>query len=111
MLFNDTDILIKKSNQDLNILNLGSGITYHVIKNGSNELCSQDVIKGEFSFIDTYADIDKNDNIYGILSDRNGKLLELKIGEDIQFSTVLKYDYKNFYIKFPYIKIISNKNI
>lgn len=109
MLFNDTDILIKKSNQDLSILNLGSSIKYHVIKNDSNEVCSQEVINGEFSFIDAYADIDKDDNIYGILSDKKGKLIEMKLEESIKFNTVLKYDYKNFYVKFPYIKIFSHK--
>lgn len=109
MLFNDTDILIKKSNQELNILNLGDSIIYHVIKNDYNEIYTEEIIKGDFSFIDVYADIDKNDNIYGILSDKKGKILEVKIEDEIKFNTVFKYDYKNFYIKFPYIKNFSKE--
>lgn len=109
MLFNDTDILIKKSNQELNVLNLGDCIMHHIIKNDLDETYSEEIIKGDFSFIDVYADIDKNDNIYGILSDKKGKILEIKIEDEIKFSTIFKYDYKNFYIKFPYIKNFSKE--
>ncbi|MGL5756062.1 MAG: hypothetical protein ACRCYC_12110 [Paraclostridium sp.] len=110
MSFNDTDILIKDSKEELKIFKLGSSIIYQVIKKNSNEVYTDEIIKGELSFIDIYMDIDKNDNIYGIVNDKIGKICSINVEDDIKIETIFKYDYKNFHIKFPYIKNLSNEN-
>lgn len=110
MFFNDTEILIKKSNKDLNVFKLGENIIYKDINSYSKEVITKEIINGDYSFVDVYIDIDESDRVYGILNDKKGGLFNINIERDIYREVVLKYDWENFYIKFPYIKSISDQN-
>ena len=110
MFFNNAEILIKKSNRDLNIFKLSDKIIYEDIKANTNEIYKKELMDGDYSFVVINIDIDENDNVYGILNDKKGKLLSISIEDDIYMDTILKYDCKNFFIKFPYIKNFSKEN-
>ncbi|WP_290060830.1 hypothetical protein [Paraclostridium bifermentans] len=112
MIFNDTNILIRKSDEDFIEFNLDSGIKYKIIKKNLQEIHSEEFIDGNFSFVDMYIDVDNEDNVYGILNDKLGKICSLSVEDKIKLNTIFKYDYKNFYIKFPYIKkILKEKHL
>lgn len=101
-----TNILIK-TNNDLYCFDLNEDITFTKINNDNS--IPQKVLDGDFSFVDIWLDKNQNDTIYGIINDKKGKILSLNIENDnIDKQTMIKYDYKNFIIKFPYIKQISN---
>lgn len=108
MFFNDTDILIKKSNKDLNVFKLGKNIIYKDINSYSKEVVTKEIINGDYSFVDIHIDIDDYDRVYGILNDKKGKLLSINMDDDTHRDIILKYDYRDFCIKFPYIKDILN---
>lgn len=110
MFFNDTEILIKKLNGDLNIFKLNDKILYEYIKSDTKEVYKKEIINGDYSFVDVHMDIDKDNNVYGILNDKKGKLLNIKIEDDVYMDTLIKYDCKNFLIKFPYIKKFSKES-
>lgn len=104
-----TNILIKKNNGDLYYFDLDKDIILNKINNDNNLLISKKLLEGNYSFVDIWLDKNEKDNIYGIINDKKGKILNLNIEEDnINKHTMIKYDYKNFIIKFPYTKHISN---
>ena len=110
MSFNNANILIKKSNEDFIEFNLDCGIEYKFIQKDLQKIYSEELMDGSFSFVDIYMDIDNDDNIYGILNDKQGKICSISIDDHIKINTIFKYDYKNFYIKFPYIKKFLKEN-
>ncbi len=104
-----TNILIKKSSNDLYYFNLDKDIILTKINNENSTLISKKLFNGDYSFLDIWLDINEKDNIYGIINDKKGKILNLNIEEDnIDKHTMIKYDYKNCLIKFPYKKHLSN---
>ncbi|WP_373601548.1 hypothetical protein [Paraclostridium bifermentans] len=110
MFLNDTEILIRKSNKDLSILKLGNKIIYEDNKLNLKETLVEELIENQYSFVDVYLDIDTDDNIYGIINDKKGKIFKINIQEKkINKEVIFKYYYKDFHIKFPYIKKIQNK--
>ena len=104
MIFNDTNILIKKSDESLIEFNLDSGIKYKIINKGLKHIYREEFTNRNFSFVDIYIDIDNDDKIYGVLNDKLGKICSLSIEDGFKLDTIFKYDYKYFYIKFCYIK-------
>ncbi|MDU6115484.1 MAG: hypothetical protein E6649_13805 [Paeniclostridium sordellii] len=115
MLFNDTDILIKSSNEDLNIFCFIDGIVLKRIKKNLNDRYSIKIIDGIYSFVDFYADINNDDEIYGILNDKSGFLWNIYIDEKnsesiiLNKELILKYDNEISCIKFPYIKYLKKE--
>ncbi|MDK2564050.1 hypothetical protein QOZ84_10855 [Romboutsia sedimentorum] len=108
--FNKTYIFIRKLDETINILNFDKSIICNTMDSNFNNLYSINIIDGDYSFVDVWFEIDSSDNIYGILNNKKGKLLYINIKDkNIEENTLLKYDYKNFFIKFPFIKIISNE--
>ncbi|MDU5021646.1 MAG: hypothetical protein E6269_13955, partial [Clostridiales bacterium] len=115
MIFNDTDILIKSSNEDLNIFCFIDGIVLKRIKKNLNDRYSIKIIDGIYSFVDFYADINNDDEIYGILNDKSGFLWNIYIDEKnsesiiLNKELILKYDNEVSCIKFPYIKYLKKE--
>jgi len=107
---NETKFILKKSDNNLVVFNIDDNIRYKVLDYNLDTLSSETLYKGKFSYINAWFDIDKNDFIYGIINDSKGKLISMNINNGIvNDSTLLKYDYRNFIIKFPYIKILDNE--
>lgn len=109
---NKTSILIESSiNKGLTLFELGENIVYTNIDSDLNNINSYILINDEHTFIDIWVDIDDKDNIYGILNDKKGKLQNLIITSDnTAMNTIIKYDYKNFFIKFTYIKELYDES-
>lgn len=108
---NEVKMLLKKSNGNLAILNIDGGIKYELLNNNLSKILNKKIYDGNFSYINTWFDINKDDSIYGIIDNNKGNLIKININDDIiSSSTLIKYDYKNFIIKFPYIKILDNEN-
>lgn len=107
-----TSILIENSiDQNLNLFELKDNIIYTKLDSNLNVIDSNILIDGRFSFIDIWLDIDNYSNIYGILNNKKGRLENLTIdNNNLKKDTIIKYDYKNFLIKFTYIKNIKNEN-
>ena len=104
-----TNIVIKKNNNDLYYFDIDKDIVLTKINNKKDILLSKILFTGDYSFVDIWLDTNEKDNIYGIINDKKGKILNLNIEEDnIDKHTMIKYDYKNFIVKFPYTKHISN---
>lgn len=109
--FNDTYIFIRKSDKTLSIFDFNKHIFYNRLDSNLNILHSDIIIKGDFSFADAWFDVDFDDNIYGIVNDKKGKLINIDITNDNIINTlILKYDYYNYFIKFPYIKNLIDSN-
>ena len=108
---NEVKMILKKSNGNLAILNIDGGIKYELLNNNLSKILNKKIYDGNFSYINTWFDINKDDSIYGIIDNNKGNLIKININDDIiSNSTLIKYDYKNFIIKFPYIKILDNEN-
>ncbi|MGL5314993.1 MAG: hypothetical protein ACRC92_17200 [Peptostreptococcaceae bacterium] len=106
---NETKTILRKSDNSLVVFNLDNNLEYENIDSYLNKVAIRKISDGEFSFINTWFDIDKDDNIYGIINDSKGRLINLDIKEDqTESSTLVKYDYKNFIMKFPYIKEVDD---
>lgn len=107
-----TSILVESSiNKGLTLFELGKNIVSTNIDSDLNNIDSRILFNGEYSFIDIWLDVDDKDNIYGILNDKKGKLQNLIITSDnVDLDTIIKYDYKNFLIKFTYIKKLNSEN-
>ena len=104
-----TNIVIKKNNNDLYYFDIDKDIVLTKINNKNDILLSKILFTGDYSFVDIWLDTNEKDNIYGIINDKKGKILNLNIEEDnIDKHTMIKYDYKNFIVKFPYTKHLSN---
>ncbi|MGL4913471.1 MAG: hypothetical protein ACRC3Y_13690 [Romboutsia sp.] len=106
-IFDQAYIFIRKSDKTISIFDLDGSVIYSNIDSNLNSLYSKDIITGDLSFADTWFDIDTSDNIYGIINNKKGKLINVNIrNNDIDKNTFLKYDYERFFIKFPLIKNI-----
>ena len=104
-----TNIVIKKNNNDLYYFDIDKDIVLTKINNKNDILLPKILFTGDYSFVDIWLDTNEKDNIYGIINDKKGKILNLNIEEDnIDKHTMIKYDYKNFIVKFPYTKHIYN---
>lgn len=98
--------LIQKYNKNI-IFNISNNNI--IMQNYSNEftlLFSKEIVKGNYSFVDIWFDInEQDDTIYGIINEQNNSLLYLYINDKIILkNTLLKYDSDIFNIKFLYIK-------
>lgn len=107
-----TSILIEDSiNQNLSLFELKDNVIYTNMNSNLNVINSNVLIDGQYSFIDIWLDIDNNENIYGILNDKKGRLENLIINHnELKKDIIIKYDYKNFWIKFTYKKDFQDEN-
>ncbi|MCR8744521.1 hypothetical protein [Romboutsia lituseburensis] len=109
--FNDAYIFIRKSDKTINVFDLNKHILYNRLDSNLNNLYSDIIIDGDFSFADTWFDITDNDTIYGVINDKKGKLININITNDNFINTtIFKYDHYNYFIKFPYIKNLLGSN-
>ena len=106
---NTSDILIKKSNNTIIKITIDNNIKVHVLDNNFNETDCFQIFDGKYSFLDVYFDVDIHDNIYGLIDNKQGKIINLYIKDNkLKKDVLFKYDYKKFYIKSPYIKYLDN---
>lgn len=103
--FSGTYIFIRKSDRTMSVFSLGKDIIYNNMDYNLNILYSKDVINGYYYFSDLWLEIDSNDTIYGVINNKRGKLININIKDQIiEEETILKYDYENYFIKFPFVK-------
>lgn len=108
--FTNSKIIIRDSNKFLHIFNIDDGIIYNEIDNNLNTLSSQNIISKNCSFVDIWLDINNDDSIYGLINKKNGKIIEICLkNSTINESTLFKYDFNTFSIKFPFIKKVKDK--
>lgn len=107
-----TSILIENSlNKNISLFELENDIIYTNMDSQLNVISSNSIIDGKFSFVDIWLDIDNNENIYGILNNKKGLLQNLTINSNnLKKDTLIKYDPKNFLIKFPYTKTLKDES-
>ena len=106
-----TNILIQNLNDEMYLFDLDKDVLYTKLDSNLNKLSSEKLIEGDFSFVDLCLDIDNENNIYGVINNKKGKLINIDIKDDvIDTSLLFKYDYKNFFIKFPYFKKVNTEN-
>jgi len=100
--------LIRKSNKDMINLKYTKGLVADYISSDGNLINSKKLVNGDISFIDTCFDIDDQDNVYGVVNNKEGHLLYI-YNKDINFntSTILNYDSEKFNISYPYVKNIN----
>jgi hypothetical protein len=101
--------LIKKYNKNI-IFNISkNNISMQNYDAEFNLLSSKEIVKGNYSFIDAWFDINEQDNtIYGIINEQKNSLLYLYINDKIILKNyLLKYDSDIFSINFLYIKKIA----
>lgn len=104
----DTEILIKNKDNKIKIFKMNSGLICYDIDSNFNESNLTKVMDGNYYFSDIYIDIDDNDIIYGIVNNK-GKLLTFVMDNDvITTTTTIKYDYNDFFVKFPSITRTHN---
>ena len=100
-----TEILIRNSQNKFKLFNFDKDFIFYELDSSFNKTSHNKIIDGSYSFADICLDINDNDIIYGVIDDKKGKLINITIDDDnISSNTILKYDYKNYFIKFPYIK-------
>lgn len=105
--FNECSYIIRKSNKDMLIIKSEDGLNYKYLKESDYELNSDYLTLFPIDFSNYYFDIDENDNIYGIYIDNNINILKL-INNKFSLINSINYDYKNYMLTFPQIKLIDN---
>ncbi len=96
-------VLIKSSN---NICKISSenGIALDIYDKNFNLLSHKKLIKGFFSFLDYWFNIDKKDGLYGLINDKGGSLLYFYITDEyIVKKKIYSYNPDSTFIKFVYI--------
>lgn len=102
---NEVNMLLKKSNGNLAILNIDGGIKYELLNNNLSKILNKKIYDGNFSYINTWFDINKDDSIYGIIDNNKGNLIKININDDIiSSSTLIKYDIKILLLSFLILK-------
>ena len=76
-----TNIVIKKNNNDLYYFDIDKDIVLTKINNKNDILLPKILFTGDYSFVDIWLDTNEKDNIYGIINDKKGKILNLNIEE------------------------------
>lgn len=105
-----SSILIRNSFNNLYTISVENGISINYV-NSNFEIKKNKKILSDISSLSTiYFDIDSNDNIYGLFTEKNKFLNYLHINDSIISKTlILKYDSNKYKIKFPFIKRLDNK--
>lgn len=101
--------ILQKSNSDICKIDCEDGINLSNYDINFNLISQKKLLNGNFSFLDYWFDISLNDNIYGIVNDKNGLLYSFNTKNNyIIKNKLLKYNHESKFIKFVYIKNISN---
>lgn len=99
-----------KSNSDISEISHENGVVLYNYNNNFQQLSSKSIITGTQSFVDTYFNIDSNDNVYGLINTKRGSLLYISTRDNCIIKTpILTFDGRKNYVKFPYIKKINNE--
>lgn len=97
--------LIKKSDDSLIEFNMDKGITITSFNPNHEILYSKKIFAGDYSFVDTYFDIDENDAIYGLINSIENSLIYVTLrNNNLTKTPILKFNPSLYSIKFPYIK-------
>ena len=97
--------IIKKSNDNFYEINSDDGINICFYDEKFELDCSKKILDGNFSFLDYWFDIKENDNVYGIVNNKNGSLIYFYIiNKYIITNKIFNYNPQNEFIKFVYIK-------
>lgn len=104
-----SSILIKNSSNCLYRICTNNGISFNYIDSDFNVKKNKEISSESSSLSTTYFDIDFNDNIYGLFTEKNKYLNYLHINNSLISKTlILKYNENKYNIKFPFIKRINN---
>lgn len=107
---NNYSYTIRRSNNDLFYFYINNGLYYRYYKNSETLLHEINILENYITNF-TYFNfcIDKNDDIYGVLSFDNLRIIKCK-NNDFNFESysVLKFDFQKFSMSYPYIKKIDN---
>lgn len=105
------ETLLKKSNDHIIKFNLNSGINIEEYNQTGDLLYSKSLAKGNFTFVDFYFDIAKDDSLYGIINNKRNSLVYIfQANETLTKTTLLNYDGLSFELKFIYIKRLNSIN-
>jgi hypothetical protein len=105
---NNCEGLIRKSNKDMINFKYDKGLVADYITEDGSIANSKRLAHGDISFIDTCFDIDNNDNVYGVVNNKEGHLLYIYPNDkSFDTSTILNYDHNKFNISYPYVKNIN----
>ena len=99
------DTLLQKSNDNMCKIDSDNGINISTLDQNFKLLSVKKVLTGSFSFLDYWFDINKNDNIYGIINNKSGSLIYYNIKNNYIISNkIINYNPQCEFIKFVYIK-------
>lgn len=103
------ETILKKSDGSIYSINYSNG-SFSVYDDEKN-ICNEKITNEDLSFVDVWFDIDNKDNIYGIINNKEGKILYFNELNNIK-SKVSFYNYDKYktLIKFPYIKNINDES-
>lgn len=106
---NNYSYTIRRSNKEIFYFYIDNGLCYKYLENNKNEKkinILEDYIN-DFTLFNF--SIDNDDNIYGIITIDNIKILKCdKNNYNFYMENILKYDFQKFGISYPYIKKINN---
>jgi len=105
---NECEGLIRKSNKDMINFKYNKGLVADYIGSDGSLINSKKIVNGDISFVDTCFDIGSDDNVYGVVNNKENHLLYI-YNKDNSFdtSTILNYDSQKFNISYPYIKNVN----
>lgn len=108
--FNECSYVLRKSNKDMIIINGENNLVCNFFKNSDLCILKENIMNMPLDYSKYYFDIDSNDNIYGIYIDNYINILKLN-NNTTRFKPLhtVDYDFINFDITFPYIKLIDSE--
>lgn len=107
--FNECSYILRKSNKDMIFIDINSKLMCSCFKNSETPIHYSTITSSDIDFTNCYFDIDKNDNIYGIVNDRKINIVQFDcLHNKFNYIYTIEYDFKNFSLDFPYIYMIDN---
>lgn len=104
-------IILNKSDGNISEVNLKDGITLYAKDKKEDIIYKKQLEDGKFTLLDCNFDIDKADNIYGLINDNKGSLNYIFISDEIIVKErILKYNLSSSSIKYPYIKRFNGRS-
>lgn len=105
--------IVKNRNQDLYKIDSQNGLNISKYNSEGTLIYSKKICQYNYTFIDYWFDIDSNDNIYGVINNKQGSLMYILIKNKIIIrKQLLHYDNSKMFIKFIYFnKRDNSKNL
>lgn len=104
------ETIIYKSDKSISKLTTDNGVFFYNFDSDFNLISKKKILPGNYSFVDIWFDIDKNNHLYGLINTKDSSLLYSYINDKVLLkTTILQDDSDSFTFKFPYIKEINNE--